>query len=38
MRRHGGEERDMPFGFEAYTSLARTEREQQSSDPYYPAD
>lgn len=36
-RRSGGEDRDMPFGFEAYTSLARAEREQQGDDPYYPA-
>ncbi|MEO1009003.1 MAG: hypothetical protein AAFX79_10570 [Planctomycetota bacterium] len=29
---------DLPFGFEAYTSLARNERErQESEDPYYPA-
>lgn len=34
-RRHGGEDRDMPFGFEAYTSLARGERERQEADPYY---
>ncbi|MGD1915800.1 MAG: hypothetical protein ACFCBV_06410 [Phycisphaerales bacterium] len=36
-QRSGAEDRDMPFGFEAYTSLARAEREQQSADPYYPA-
>ncbi len=36
-RRHGGGDRDMPFGFEAYTSLARSERERQVVDPYYPA-
>ncbi len=36
-QRSGGEAREMPFGFEAYTSLARAEREQQSADPYYPA-
>jgi len=36
-RRHGGGDRDMPFGFEAYTSLARGERERQEADPYYPA-
>lgn len=35
--RRGAEDRDMPFGFEAYTSLARAEREQKSADPYYPA-
>lgn len=36
-RRSGGEDREMPFGFEAYTSLARSEREQGDEDPYYPA-
>lgn len=36
-QRRGGEDREMPFGFEAYTSLARAEREQQGEDPYYPA-
>ncbi|MFI4882983.1 MAG: hypothetical protein ACIAQU_10405 [Phycisphaerales bacterium JB064] len=36
-RRRGSEDREMPFGFEAYTSLARAERDQQSADPYYPA-
>lgn len=36
-RRRSGSDRNMPFGFEAYTSLARAEREQQSADPYYPA-
>lgn len=36
-QRRGSEGRDMPFGFEAYTSLARGEREGQGSDPYYPA-
>jgi len=36
-QRKGSENRDMPFGFEAYTSLARAEREQQAVDPYYPA-
>ena len=36
-RRRGGEDREMPFGFEAYTSLARAERDQQNADPYYPA-
>jgi hypothetical protein len=35
-RRHGGADRDMPFGFEAYTSLAREERDRQEADPYYP--
>jgi hypothetical protein len=34
--RRGGEDQDMPFGFEAYTSLARGERERQANDPYYP--
>lgn len=34
-RRRGGEDRDMPFGFEAYTSLARDERDRQEADPYY---
>lgn len=34
-RSQRGADRDMPFGFEAYTSLARGERENQ--DPYYPA-
>ena len=36
-RRRGAEDREMPFGFEAYTSLARAEREQTNADPYYPA-
>ncbi len=36
-QRRGSEGRDMPFGFEAYTSLARGEREGQAGDPYYPA-
>lgn len=36
-RRQGNEDREMPFGFEAYTSLARGERERQAGDPYYPA-
>lgn len=36
-QRRGAESREMPFGFEAYTSLARAEREQQGEDPYYPA-
>ena len=36
-RRPGAEDREMPFGFEAYTSLARAEREQKNADPYYPA-
>ncbi|MEQ9096312.1 MAG: hypothetical protein RIE32_08625 [Phycisphaerales bacterium] len=35
--RRGSEGREMPFGFEAYTSLARGERENQKDDPYYPA-
>lgn len=34
-RRGGGQDRDMPFGFEAYTSLARGERDRQEADPYY---
>lgn len=34
-RRRGSEDRDMPFGFEAYTSLAKGERDRQEADPYY---
>lgn len=34
-RRRGSEDRDMPFGFEAYTSLAKGERDRQEVDPYY---
>jgi len=35
--REGGE--DVPFGFEAYTSMARAERERrEDEDPYYPSD
>lgn len=37
-RRRGSEDRDMPFGFEAYTSLAKGERDRQEADPYYPSD
>lgn len=34
-RRSGSTDRDMPFGFEAYTSLAKGERDRQGADPYY---